>query len=73
MAGMKARGVPTVIYYPRPLHRQTAYGHFPVAGGELPVTDDLATEVVSLPMHAYLSDATQDIILEAAKEALAEA
>ncbi|KQT54108.1 aminotransferase DegT [Aureimonas sp. Leaf454] len=73
MAGMKARGVPTVIYYPRPLHRQTAYGHFPVAGNALPVTDDLAAEVVSLPMHAYLSEATQDVILTAARDALAEA
>jgi dTDP-4-amino-4,6-dideoxygalactose transaminase len=73
MAAMKARGVPTVIYYPRPLHRQTAYGHFPVAHGALPVTDELAAEVVSLPMHAYLSEATQDTIMAAAKEALAEA
>ncbi|KQT57337.1 MULTISPECIES: DegT/DnrJ/EryC1/StrS family aminotransferase [unclassified Aureimonas] len=73
MAGMKARGVPTVIYYPRPLHRQTAYGVFPVAGGVLPVTDTLAEEVVSLPMHAYLDEATQDTIMKAAREALAEA
>ena len=71
MTAMKAEGVPTVIYYAKPLHRQTAYRHFPAAGGSLPVSDTLSAEVVSLPMHAYLDEGTQDFIIEAARTALA--
>ncbi|MCQ8784046.1 DegT/DnrJ/EryC1/StrS family aminotransferase [Mangrovibrevibacter kandeliae] len=73
MAAMKSRGVPTVIYYGKPLHRQTAYKHFPTAGNGLPVSDRLSGEVVSLPMHAYLDAATQDRVIAAARESLAEA
>ena len=50
-ATLKAQGIPTAIYYPKPLHRQEAYKHFPVADGGLPVSDRLADEVISLPMH----------------------
>ncbi len=51
--------MPTAIYYPKPLHRQTAYRHYPVADGGLPISDRLAGEVVSLPMHAYLDEPTR--------------
>jgi dTDP-4-amino-4,6-dideoxygalactose transaminase len=67
---LSAEGVPTAIYYPKPLHRQTAYRHHPVADGGLPVTDRLAEEVISLPMHAYLDAATQDRIIGAVRRAL---
>lgn len=68
---LKEQGIPTAIYYPKPLHRQTAYKQFPVAGNGLPVSDRIAEEVISLPMHAYLDEATQDRIIEAAKRVLA--
>jgi dTDP-4-amino-4,6-dideoxygalactose transaminase len=67
---LKAEGVPTAIYYPIPLHRQQAYRHFPVTDGGLPVSEQLADEVISLPMHAYLDEATQDRVIDAAKRAL---
>lgn len=67
---LSAEGVPTAIYYPKPLHRQTAYSHYPVAEGGLPVTDRLAEEVISLPMHAYLNETTQDRIIAAVRRAL---
>jgi len=54
-AALKADGIPTAIYYVKPMHRQTAYRHFPVANNGLPVSDRLAGEVLSLPMHPYLS------------------
>jgi dTDP-4-amino-4,6-dideoxygalactose transaminase len=73
MAAMKARGIPTNIYYPKPLHEQTAYKRFPVAGNGLASSERLAKEVVSLPMHAYLDTVTQDYIIAAARECLAEA
>src|SRR5918998_1746369 len=59
-ADLKAAGVPTAIYYPKPLHRQTAYKAYPIAAKGLPVSDRLAAEVISLPMHPYLADEVQD-------------
>ena len=69
-ARLKAEGMPTAVYYAKPLHRQTAYRDYPVAGNGLPVSDRLAGEVLSLPMHPYLDEATQDRIAEALREAL---
>lgn len=71
-ADLKAVGVPTMVYYPKPLHQQTAYKSYPVAGNGLPVAERLASEVVSLPMHPYLDEATQDRIIEAVCSALAQ-
>ncbi|WP_341860273.1 DegT/DnrJ/EryC1/StrS family aminotransferase [Sinorhizobium medicae] len=68
---LAAADVPTAVYYPRPMHRQAAYGHFPTAPNGLPVSDRLAAEVVSLPMHAYLTDELQDQITAAVQAALA--
>ena len=69
-AALKAEGIPTAIYYPIPLHRQQAYKHFPVGKGGVAVSDRLASEVISLPMHAYLDAATQDRIIDATRRAL---
>src|ERR1043166_8509520 len=70
-AALRTQGIPTAMYYPTPAHRQTAYRHYPVADGGLSVTDKLACEVISLPMHAYLDEATQDRIVAAVRGALA--
>ncbi|MBX9829375.1 MAG: DegT/DnrJ/EryC1/StrS family aminotransferase [Xanthobacteraceae bacterium] len=67
---LKAQGIPTAIYYPRPLHRLEAYKRFPVADNGIPTTDQLSEEVISLPMHAYLDAATQDRVIEAVRAAL---
>ena len=69
-AALQAQGIPTMQYYPRPTHRQTAYVDYPIAEGGLPVTDKLAAEVISLPMHAYLDEATQERIVAAVRGAL---
>jgi dTDP-4-amino-4,6-dideoxygalactose transaminase len=71
-SALKAQGIPTAVYYRKPLHRQEAYRRFPVADGGAPVSDQLAVEVISLPMHAYLDEAVQDRIIAAVKAALAE-
>jgi dTDP-4-amino-4,6-dideoxygalactose transaminase len=68
---LKAQGIPTAIYYAKPLHRQQAYSGSPVADGGAPVSDRLAAEVISLPMHAYLEPAVQDRVVVAVKRALA--
>jgi dTDP-4-amino-4,6-dideoxygalactose transaminase len=70
-AAVRARGIPTAIYYPIPLNRQVAYRHFPVVDGGVPVSERLAAEVISLPIHAYLDEATQDRIIAASRQALA--
>lgn len=69
-SALKAQGIPTAIYYPRSLHQQTAYRNFPVAAGGLAVSERLSTEVISLPMHPYLDESTQDRIIEAVRAAL---
>lgn len=65
-----AQGIPTAQYYPVPSHRQGAYRDYPVAEGGLAVTEKLAGEVISLPMHAYLDEPTQDRIVAAVRGAL---
>ena len=70
---MQAAGVPTAIYYPVPMHCQPPYSHFPVAGGTLQTTNRLSKCVISLPMHPYLDDDTQNIIVSTLKDALRSA
>lgn len=67
MAALKEHGVPTVVYYPRPLHQQTAYKAFPGDPNGLAVAEELAQGVFSLPMHPYLDEETQGRIVEAVR------
>jgi dTDP-4-amino-4,6-dideoxygalactose transaminase len=69
-AGLKSRGIPTAIYYAKPLHLQTAYRNYPIAGNGLPVSERLAAEVVSLPMHPYLEEREQQLIIDAVRAEL---
>jgi dTDP-4-amino-4,6-dideoxygalactose transaminase len=69
-AALKAQGIPTAIYYPKSMHQQTAYRDFPVAEGGLPVSERLSGDVISLPMHAYLNQPTQDRIIAAVRGAI---
>lgn len=55
-------GVPTAIYYPRPLHQVSIYGKSPRDPEGLATAEQLAESVLSLPMHAYLDSETQDYI-----------
>lgn len=60
----RSAGIPTAIYYPIPLSRQTGYKHFPTVPGGIPVSEALAARVLSLPMHPYLDAETQDRVLD---------
>ncbi len=64
---LKQKGIPTAVYYPIPLHRQAAYERYPTTSGELPVSERLATEVLSLPIHPYLSESDQGRIIDAVR------
>jgi dTDP-4-amino-4,6-dideoxygalactose transaminase len=67
---LKQSGIPTAVYYAKPLHCQTAYRDYPTAGNGLPVSERLAAEVLSLPMHPYLDEGTQQWIAAALRAAL---
>jgi UDP-2-acetamido-2-deoxy-ribo-hexuluronate aminotransferase len=64
------RGIRTAVYYPIPLHRQTAYKRFPTAAGGAPVAESLSRRVLSLPMYPYLSDDEQNRVIDALRSAL---
>ena len=59
-----AAGVPTMVYYPTPLHRLKAYAEFPTDPAGLAASESLSGVVLSLPMHPYLDEPTQDRIIE---------
>jgi dTDP-4-amino-4,6-dideoxygalactose transaminase len=69
-AALKAQGIPTAIYYVKSMHQQTAYRDFPVADGGLPACERLSSDVISLPMHAYLDEPTQARVIKAVRGAL---
>jgi dTDP-4-amino-4,6-dideoxygalactose transaminase len=68
---LKAKGVPTAVYYPIPLSQQKGYKHFPSA--PTPVSEKISKTVVALPMHPYLDEATQDTIIAAVLESVGHA
>ena len=61
-AALKACDIPTAIYYPIPMHRQTAFNYLNLDENHCPVSDQLADTVISLPIHPYLSESDQDMI-----------
>jgi dTDP-4-amino-4,6-dideoxygalactose transaminase len=69
-AALKAQGIPTAIYYVKSMHQQTAYRDFPVADGGLPACERLSSDVISLPMHAYLDQPTQQRVIKAVRGAV---
>ncbi|MEH2536385.1 MULTISPECIES: DegT/DnrJ/EryC1/StrS family aminotransferase [unclassified Bradyrhizobium] len=69
-ADLKAQGIPTAIYYAKSMHQQTAYRNFPVADGGLPACESLSADVISLPIHAYLEEPTQERVIKAVRGAL---
>ncbi len=68
-SALKGQGVPTAIYYPRPLHKQPAYAAAHDAA-PLPVSEDLATRILALPIHPDLSDADAERVCDAVAAAL---
>jgi dTDP-4-amino-4,6-dideoxygalactose transaminase len=65
---LKEKGIPTAVYYPIPMSAQKGYAQYPSV--PVPVAEKIGKTVVSLPMHPYLDEATQDRIIEAVLESL---
>lgn len=69
MARLKENGIPTAIYYPKPLHLQLAFGNLSCGKGDFPVSEKIADRIFSLPFHPYLSEEDQKRIFELIKGA----
>jgi dTDP-4-amino-4,6-dideoxygalactose transaminase len=63
-AHLQEKGIPSVIYYVKPLHAQAAYRHYPRTPTGLAVSEGLPDRILCLPMHPYLGEADQDRIIE---------
>jgi len=70
-AKLAALGIPTAVYYPLPLHQQTAYRDYPADPAGLPVCEAMSADVLSLPMHPYLDADSQQRIIEGVHSAVA--
>lgn len=66
---LKALGIPTAVYYPRPLHLQTAFSNLGYRQGDFPVAEQTSDRIFSLPMYPYLDPSDQNKIVEAVKTA----
>jgi dTDP-4-amino-4,6-dideoxygalactose transaminase len=65
------QGIPSVVYYVKPLHRQPAYSHYPCGPGEMTVTEQLPNTILCLPMHPYLERSDQDRVIETIRDFVA--
>ncbi len=61
---LKASGIPSAIYYPKPLHLQTAFASQGYGEGSFPICEDFSNRIFSLPMHPYLNENDQTLIAE---------
>lgn len=67
---LKALDIPTAIYYPIPMHKQTAFSYLNPDDNHCPVAERLSRTVISLPIHPYLSETNQDLICREVKKHL---
>ena len=70
-AKMKEAGIPTAVYYPKCLHEQPIFAGCGYKWGDFPVSEKASREVLSLPMHPFLSESDQDQVVAAFKQTLA--
>lgn len=68
---LKAQGIPTMVYYMKPMHQQKAFEGTASAVANNPVTEKLCDTVLSLPMHPYMSVADVELVAQAVLKALA--
>jgi dTDP-4-amino-4,6-dideoxygalactose transaminase len=65
LSALKKAGIPTAVYYPKPLHLQGAYRYLGHTPGDFPVSEEIAGKIFSLPMHPYLTEEEQKSIADA--------
>ncbi|OIP56998.1 MAG: aminotransferase DegT [Helicobacteraceae bacterium CG2_30_36_10] len=67
VAKLSAQGIPTAVHYPVPLHLQEAFKGLGYRVGDFPISEEVAEQIMSLPMSPYLTEAQQDFIVQAIK------
>jgi dTDP-4-amino-4,6-dideoxygalactose transaminase len=65
---LRSRGIPSEIYYPLCLHLQKAFEYLGGRAGQLPLAENASQEVLSLPVFPELTDAKQDLIVQAIED-----
>ena len=68
---LQNRGVSTIIYYPIPIHRQPAYAHLGLDQGSLPITEQLCSQVLSLPIFPEIRQDQQQVVIDTLRQVLA--
>ena len=58
------KGIPSMIYYPIPLYKQQAFKKYVSNDFQLPITEELSKNVISLPIHSEVENSNQDYIIE---------
>jgi len=69
-AKLKEQGIPTAVYYPKCLHEQPVFAPLGYKFGAFPESERASREVISLPMHPFLAEETQDQVVTAVRQAL---
>jgi len=69
-AALRSQGVPTAVYYPKCLHEQPVFADLGYRWGDFPVSEKASREVLSLPMHPFLTEAEQDKVVAALRQAV---
>ena len=64
---LNSQGIPTMVYYPTPLHLQPAYGFLGGSRGDFPTAELLSNCALSLPLHPYMTDGEAETVVEAVK------
>lgn len=67
---LKEQGVPTAVYYPKPLHLQKCFEYLGYKNGDFPVSEKTAEEIISLPINPYITKVEQEFIVEELKKCL---
>ncbi|NLR75885.1 DegT/DnrJ/EryC1/StrS family aminotransferase [Leeia aquatica] len=70
-ASLKAAGIPTAVHYPIPLHLQPVFAGLGLGAGSFPRAEAAGRRVMSLPMHPFLDEASQDRVVDAVRAAVA--
>ncbi len=68
IARLQENGVPTAVYYPKPLHLQQAFAFLGHKPGDFPMCEKISGTILSLPMHPYLAPADQDRVIRIINE-----
>lgn len=69
-AALKAAGIPSAVYYPKCLHEQPVYAPLGYKWGDFPESERASREVISLPMHPYLTEEEQSLVVDTIRSAL---